>query len=219
MQIEEINTKEKTTKKLIQKSLSKAISYADYRLMVEELAHDGKSTSLKQTEALSNYTILNDRRMKRFDKTIKIELEAQLKIKAFERKITWLVITESWCGDAAPALPAINKLTELNQNIDLKIVLRDENLDLMRRFSTHGKLSIPKLITIYKETSEVLGVWGPRSSTATKMAENYKEKHGKLSPEFKEELQLWYNKDKGRNIIENVLAGLPLKQVGNCPFL
>ena len=32
-----------------------------------------------------------------------------------------------------------------------------------------------------------------------------KQEHGKLTPDFKQDLQVWYNKDKGRSIIEELL--------------
>ncbi len=194
----------KSTQKLINEGLSKAFTYDDYRKMVSQLALDGKSTGSNQTEVLSNYTILNDKRMKRFDKTLKIDPEIVGKIKKYTGKVTWLVLTESWCGDAAPSLPVMNKMAELNPNIDFKIALRDENLELMDRFRYNDTLSIPKLIMFDKTTGEVLGDWGPRPSTATKMAEKNKREYGKLTPEFKQELQVWYNKDKGRNILEDL---------------
>ena len=100
----------------------------------------------------------------------------------------------------------MNKLAELNPNIDLKIVLRDENLDLMNLFLTNCAQSIPKLVTLDSESHEVKGEWGPRPSAATKMVEDYKTEHGKLTPEFKEDLQVWYNKDKGQNILEDLVS-------------
>ena len=76
-----------------------------------------------KSEAMINYTMLNDRRMKRWDKTVKVPQELQDRIAVFNEKTTWLVITESWCGDAAHLLPVMNKVAELNENIDFKIVL------------------------------------------------------------------------------------------------
>jgi hypothetical protein len=49
-----------------------------------------------------------------------------------------------------------------------------------------------------------MGEWGPRPSTATAMVNSYKSEHGSLSPEFKQDLQVWYNKDKGANIAEDL---------------
>ncbi len=194
-----------STDTLIEKSYAKAISYTEYRTLVAQLAGEGKSTGPDQSEALTNYTQLNDRRMKRWDKTLKFNEETVEKILKVDRKITWLVLTESWCGDASPALPVMNKISELNSNISLKIILRDENIDLMNRFLTHGGMSIPKLIAVDDATGNVTGDWGPRSKAATILVEDYKREHGKLTAEFKEDLQVWYNKDKGQSVLNDLL--------------
>ena len=116
------------------------------------------------------------------------------------------VLTESWCGDASPSLPVMNKIAELNSNIEFKIVLRDENLDLMNLFLTNGGMSIPKLIVIDNDQEKVIADWGPRPSIATKMVEDYKAEHGSLSAAFKQDLQVWYNKDKGQNILQDIVT-------------
>ncbi len=195
---------------IISESLTKTMSYEDYRVFVTQLAKEGKASGPNQTEALSNYTQLNDRRMKRWDKTLKIDADAMDKIASVDEKITFLVISESWCGDAAPSLPVMNRISEANPNIELKIVLRDENVALMNAFLTNGAMSIPKLIVLNSE-NKVIADWGPRPSTATKMVNDFKEKYGKLTPEFKEELQVWYNKDKGQTTLKDLLDLLPLK--------
>lgn len=196
------------TTTLIKDGLKNATSYSAYRLLVKQLAEEGKSTGPEQSEALTNYTQLNDRRMKRWDKTLKLSEEAQEQIAKVDTKITWLVLTESWCGDASPALPVMHKITELNPNISLQIILRDENVDLMNHFLTNGGMSIPKLIAIDDTTGEVIGDWGPRSKAATKLVEDYKSEHGELTAEFKQDLQVWYNKDKGQSILADLLEEL-----------
>jgi hypothetical protein len=207
----EYNIIDKGTEELIQEGLSMAISYDEYRGLVAQLAKEGKSTGPEQTEALINYTQLNDRRMKRWDKTLKFNEEAVAQILKVDQKITWLVLTESWCGDASPALPVMHKISELNPNITLKIILRDEHVDLMNRFLTNGSMSIPKLIAIDQSTAEVNNDWGPRSEAATKLVEDFKEEHDILTAEFKQDLQVWYNKDKGQSVLKDLLARLPLK--------
>ena len=202
---------DKNTKTIVKESLLNAWSYSEYREKVSELAENGQSTGAEQTEALANYTELNDKRMNRWDKTLKVPTEIQQKIALLDQKLTFLVITESWCGDASPSLPVMNKIAQLNRNITLRVVLRDDNLDLMNRFLTNNAMSIPKLIVLDESNDRVLAEWGPRPSIATKMVENYKTEHGKLTAEFKEDLQLWYNKNKGQNILEDVVALLPLK--------
>ncbi len=204
-------TQDTNTIDIINQSLSRSWSYEIYREKVHELAMNGKTTGEVQSEALINYTQLNDRRMSRWDKTLKIPAAIQESIAQLNKNLLFLVITESWCGDASPSLPVINKIAELNPNIELRIVLRDENLDLMNRFLTNNAMSIPKLIIVDHDTEEVIADWGPRPSEATKMVEVYKALHGKLTPEFKQDLQVWYNKDKGQNILSDIVGLLPLK--------
>ena len=190
---------------IIETNTQTQFSYSDYRQLVSELVENKSTTGNDTSEAMVNYTMLNDRRMKRWDKTIKISEDKQQRIKCFKGNVTWLVLTESWCGDAAHVIPVINKVAELNKNIDLKLVLRDENDDLMNQFLTNGGKAIPKLIMIDNSTGNVVDTYGPRPTEATKLVNDYKAQHGKLTPEFKEELQHWYNKDKGQSTVNDLL--------------
>lgn len=194
-------------KEIIENSLEKAISYSEYRVLVKNLLDEGKSTGPNQSDDLLNYSLLNDKRMKRLDKTIKISENTAAKLKEIKEPQTWLVLTEGWCGDAAQNLPVINKIAEENSNIQLKLVLRDENLELMDEFLTNGGRSIPKLIALNKN-NEVIDTWGPRPVIATKMVADYKAKHGSLDAGFKKDLQVWYNKNKGEDVQENLISFL-----------
>lgn len=197
-----------TIQHIINDSLKKGISYEDYRNLVRDLVEKESTSGNDKTEALVNYTMLNDRRMKRWDKTIKLSEDLKERISNFKGNVTWLVITESWCGDAAHVVPVLNKIAEQSENIDFKLVFRDENPELMDQFLTNGGRAIAKLIMIDNATGEVLNTFGPRPSEATQMVIDYKTKHGSLTPEFKENLQVWYNKNKGQNIVDDILAML-----------
>lgn len=198
-------------KTLLRKSLKTAMTYETYRDLMRGLVADKKSTGTEQSEDLAHYTFLNEKRMKRLGKTTKIDSLTIDKIKQVDTPITWLVLTESWCGDAAQTMPIMQKFAEQNSNIDVKVILRDENLELMNHFLYNNTLSIPRLIAINNNTEEIIGDWGPRPSNLTKIVSDYKAKHGSLTAEFKEELQLWYTKDKGQNTIADLVQLLPLK--------
>ena len=189
---------------IIKSSLKNSLTYKSYKELVKKLSEQNSTTGNEKTEALANYTKLNHTRMNRWDKTLKIPEAMQQKIGDFKQHVTWLVITESWCGDAAHVIPVLNKISEINHHINMKIVLRDENLELMDLFLTNGNRSIPKLIMIDDETGDVLNTYGPRPTKATLLVDTYKTKHGGLTPEFKEDLQHWYNTNKGQNIIDDV---------------
>ncbi|MDP5106045.1 MAG: thioredoxin family protein [Polaribacter sp.] len=191
-------------KNIIEKSLKNSISYQEYRDLVYSLLAENKSTGPEQSEELTNYSLLNATRMKRLDKTIKISDETKNEIQQITAPQTWLLITEGWCGDAAQNLPVINKMADLNANIHLKLVLRDENLELIDLFLTNGGRAIPKLIALDKDHN-VINTWGPRPTVATEMVADYKAKHGALDAKFKEDLQVWYNKDKGQSTQEDFI--------------
>ncbi len=112
MKSTDLSEMERTTLELIKNGLVQGLLYPAYRSLVAKLAEEGKTTGPEQTEALTNYTQLNDRRMKRWDKTLKFDQEAVAQIVSVQQKVTWLVLTESWCGDASPALPVMHKISE-----------------------------------------------------------------------------------------------------------
>jgi len=197
---------------IIEKSLHTAKSYQEYKAMILELLKQGKSTGPLQNEARFNFSKINNQRMKRLDKQTRLSEEAVKVTEKVNKDFTWLVLTESWCGDAAQTLPVINKFSEVSEKIDLKVVLRDENDELMNHFLTDGNKSIPKLIVIENKTKRVVSSWGPRSEKASKLIKDYKIENGKIDDKIKKDLQVWYNQDKGRQI-EKEMVDL-LKQIG-----
>lgn len=183
-------------------SLENSFSYKEYMELMEDLVLN-QSTTGEITKERVDFTALNYKRSQRLNKKLQLsEVQASI-FNELQNKQTWMVITESWCGDAAQTLPVINKIAEASENIELRIVLRDEHPELMDNFLTNGTRSIPKLV-IVDSNPEVIAVWGPRSAAATKLVTDYKAKFGKIDAEFKAQLQMWYNKDKGVNIINEL---------------
>lgn len=193
-----------TNETLIQNTLPSTLSYSKYLEHIEEELEKVYSTEEEKT--MQEYTSLNATRMSRLDRTLRIPQEVEDKIAAISQKLYWIVITEGWCGDAAQSVPMLNKLQELNPYIELKIVLRDQNLTLMDRYLTNGGRSIPKLIIYDPKTERVLGTWGPRPAGATKLLEDYRAAHGVIDDDIKLQLQKWYNKDKGHGLMTDIVA-------------
>lgn len=184
-------------KNIIEKALLASFTYEEYKALVSKLIEAGKSTGHNQSDDLLHYSQLNETRLKRLDKTIVVEDSIALALNNIDTTFTWLVISEGWCGDAAQLLPIMNKMAELSDRIDLRIVLRDDNKDLMDLFLTNGSQSIPKLIILDTETKEVLADWGPRPKPARKLIADYKALNGVVDEPIKIELQKWYLHDKG----------------------
>ena len=189
----------------VAKALFNSHSYPEYRKRVSDLLLEGKSTGNEQSDDLTHYSTLNETRMNRLDKTMKITDENSLKLKSLKGEYIWLVISEGWCGDAAQILPIIHKMAEESGKIELKIVLRDENEDLMNLFLTNKAKAIPIVIVIDKQTGDVMGNWGPRPKGAADLINKYKKEFGALDETEKTDLQLWYLHDKGLTTQEELI--------------
>jgi hypothetical protein len=211
----EVEPTTQSISELLQDAIQNAMSYPEFRLLVSGLAKQHGTTGPEQTEAYKHYTELNDRRMHRWDKTLRIPEEYQQTIRDYNQEVYWLVITESWCGDAAPSLPVMNRISQINDRISLRIILRSDYPQIMDLFLTDGKQSIPKLIAISADALSVLGTWGPLPSEAMEIATAYKAEHGTLTADFKEDLQQWFNQDKGKNILKDLLGLLALKEISD----
>ena len=192
---------------ITQKDLDKSMSFNEYYQLVEELAKNERTTGYEQSESLINYTKLNFSRMKRILKTTPIAEEVIETVDCLNEPLTWVVLTESWCGDAAQNLPVFAKIAEANPKINLRVLLRDENEDLMNQHLTNGSKSIPKLICIDKDFNE-LGTWGPRPKLLQDWLYKEKAKPTIEMSELKEQFQIWYTKDKGQTLQREMILSL-----------
>lgn len=178
-------------------AIKNSYSYDEYRKIVFDLIITGKSSGEVQSKELTHYSFLNHTRMQRLDKTILISVETTLKLESLKNEYIWLVIAESWCGDAAQLLPIFNKMAGYIDKTEMRIVFRDANINLMNLFLTDGTKSIPKLIILDKNTLEIKAHWGPRPKGAIELVKKYIKKLGEIDDYVKTELQMWYLHDKG----------------------
>lgn len=191
---------------IINNGLDNSISYQEYRELVAKYAAEGKTSGNTQTPDYINYTKLNESRMHRLDKTLQVIEEVKTYLENLNKEYIWLVLAETWCGDAAQVLPVINKMAQVSDEIELRILLRDDNEAVMNLFLTNGTKSIPKLIILDKESGEVVTDFGPRPAEAKQLIMDYKATHGVVDETAKIELQKWYLADKGVAIQQEILA-------------
>lgn len=193
-------------KSILEHSLSTSFSYQEYRNLVTNLFENEKVTGNEQSESLLHYTELNEARMHRLDKTMKVTDDVKSFLENLNSDFIWLVISEGWCGDAAQILPIINKMALTSNKINFRIVLRDDNEALMNNFLTNGSKSIPILILLEKDTLKVINHFGPRPKPAIDLVKNYKEKFGIIDETIKTDLQKWYLQDKGVSTQQEIIG-------------
>jgi|688.fasta_scaffold01776_29 hypothetical protein len=197
------NQKEKIA--LIQQVLPESLTYEVYRKKILADLQLVSNEELNTPGSLPHYAHLNHARMNRLDKTIALDDHSIKILNNLKIKYVWILITEGWCGDAAQIAPVISKLADFSDHIDLKIVLRDQHLDLMDQFLTNGARAIPKLIILNESQIDIIATWGARPSEAQKLISDYKVEHGVIDNHIKTELQKWYLKDKGLSTMHEIL--------------
>lgn len=202
-------------KNISPKVVENSMTYTEYRDLINTLFGEDKTTGPIQSPAMLNYTKMNIARMRRLDKTTRLSPETLEKLEKIDRPQLWLVITEAWCGDAAQIVPVMNKMAEVQKNITLRFILRDENLEIIDAFLTNGGRSIPKLIVTKGEDNEVVKSWGPRPTEVQEIVTLSKKELAAIedaesrkihTQAEKYNVQKWYAGDKTRQIQEEILA-------------
>lgn len=195
------------------KAKGSILTYSEYLKLVVHLVDLGLTTGDNQTEALSEFTALNLKRMQRIDKTLKFSNEVLSTIDALDQAQDWWMITEAWCGDSAQILPVLGKMAgESKGKINLRIILRDENPALMELYLTNGNKSVPKLVAFDKNNHELF-TWGPRPLEAQQLLFDWKENpNGRTWDDFEKELHTWYAKDKTLSIQQEI-SGLITQKI------
>src|SRR5690554_6639938 len=192
-------------KTIYQNAWNNSFAYNDYLKLVDDKIEQKLSTGREQNELLTDFTKLNRVRMKRLDKTQQLLPEVIEAVKRISEKQLWMVLTESWCGDAAQNIPVLKKIADENPLIELRLVLRDDNDELMQKYLTKGGRSIPKLIVVSDDMETTLFDWGPRPKVAQVEVERLLHEQGGFNDAVKEGIQVWYNKDEGRSLQEELM--------------
>ncbi|MFD0939972.1 thioredoxin family protein [Pedobacter boryungensis] len=178
----------------------KGMTYSVYREFVHSLLIDDKTTGTDHSPEMLHYTKMNDHRMNRIEKSTILTQDLSATISNIKSNYNFLVISEGWCGDAAQILPVINKIVEESKGkFQMKIVLRDENLELIDNYLTNGGRAIPVLLILDENKNPILPKWGPRPQVLQKLLKQWKEESDDMGL-IAEQLHGWYAKDKTQAI-------------------
>lgn len=186
------------------------LTWEEYLQKFNDILNGDITSAPYDNEDFLNYVKLNRSRQDRWLKKLKLNEKLVHLVKQINTPQTWYAITEPWCGDAAHNLPVFYLLSQLNEHIEFKIVLRDTPPFMIEEYLTNGGKSVPKIV-VRNEKEEDLFTWGPRPKEAQDLMLSFKENNTPFE-EQKIILQQWYNKNKGEDIqreisllLENVL--------------
>ena len=78
-----------------------------------------------------------------------------------------LAISEDWCGDAIANLPILGGLAQASDKLNLRVFLRDENLDLIDQYLKDGQHRSIPVFAFFDEDFRPIGHWIERPASIT----------------------------------------------------
>jgi len=134
-------------------------------------------------------------------RTAVIEPAAADRLAAAAGTFRMLALSEDWCMDAVSTLPVVGRLSEA-AGMDLRILGRDANPDLMEAHLTSGTRSIPVVMVVDLDGA-VWGWWGPRPASV----QRWMRTEGLFLPkeDRTRRKRAWYARDRGRSTVREVI--------------
>jgi hypothetical protein len=196
--------------------LNKVYTFDEFLAQVNLLASRHDTTGTEKSTDRIEATRLNAARMSRIYKTVRLNAGLTDAMRSIDKPMIWLLILESWCGDGAQTAPVIARAAALSPLVSLKVILRDDNPDIMDKYLTDGKRSIPKLVFFDTGTLGELSLWGPRTQFIQSAFLSYKSENPGLDhAQLMKELHSLYAKDQTLSLqleLEAIVRELVKKQ-------
>ena len=131
--------------------------------------------------------------------------EAVERARALSGRWHLLVLSEDWCGDCVNTVPVLARLAALAPNLQLRILARDQNPDLMDTHLTGTTRSIPVVLALDEEFVEH-GWWGPRPAELQRWFLESGRTMDRV--ERGRAIRRWYVEDRGASTVREVLEML-----------
>lgn len=125
-----------------------------------------------------------------------------------------LALSEDWCGDGVNVLPYFARLADEVPGMDLRVLGRDANPDLMDAHLTGTSRSIPVVI-LYDADFVERGWWGPRPAPIQRWV--LEEGLALPSPDRYREIRRWFARDRGATTMVEFLGVLRAASPGAPP--
>lgn len=137
---------------------------------------------------------------------VTIPVDYAARVEALHGHWHLLVLSEDWCGDSVNIVPIIAKLADSITNMDMRILARDQNLDIMDAHLTNGKSRSIPIVILLNEKFQECGWWGPRPRELQKWVV---EKGMQLPKEVRyKEVRTFYARDRGATTISEIVEML-----------
>jgi hypothetical protein len=116
-------------------------------------------------EAYKEQMTRNRERLEENERTVVLGADDLAFFKDLPQTLNVLVLAEDWCGDVINNLPVLGRLAAESGKLNLRIFLRDQNLDLMDQYLKDGQFRSIPVFVVFDEELRQLGVFIERPAS------------------------------------------------------
>lgn len=126
----------------------------------------------------------NQSRFEENERNLQLGPEDVSVLKNLAQPLNVLVLAEDWCGDVIDNLPILGSLARESGKLNLRVFLRDQNLDLMDQYLKDGQFRSIPVFVFFDQNFNEIGRFIERPATVTdRRAERRREIYAQ-NPEF-----------------------------------
>ena len=103
------------------------------------------------------------------EKNLRLNADDLAVFKKLPRPLNVLAIGEDWCGDVIANLPVLGRIAKESGKLNVKVFLRDQNLDLTDQFLKEGKYRSIPIVVFFDDDFKELGRFIERPKSVTEL--------------------------------------------------
>ncbi len=145
--------------------LERSVSYENYLHSLRDILKANKIGTTDPGHHCIQDTRLNFHRMKRTFRTLVVDEELKDLLLNIDKRLLWMVIFDGKYGDNTQIIPALAKIAQQSEKIEMRVLLKNEYPDLTKQLFQEDD-RIPKLICIDPDQFTELGIWEPDTPKA-----------------------------------------------------
>jgi hypothetical protein len=100
------------------------------------------------------------------------------------KPVNVLAIGEDWCGDVIANLPILGRLGELSGKLNVRVFLRDQNLDVTDQYLNRGQFRSIPIMVFFDDNFNELGRFIERPDSVTDLRAQKRSEIFAKNPEF-----------------------------------
>jgi len=104
--------------------------------------------------------------------------------KNLPQPVNVLVVAEDWCGDVIDNLPILGRLAAESGNLNVRVFLRDQNLDIMDQYLNKGEFRSIPVFAFFDGQFHELGRFIERPDSVTKRRGEWRKEYSAQHPEL-----------------------------------